>query len=69
MLNILVMELGFKPRDHKNRCWACFIVIASERSNFSNSVDRNSPFCKKQSLEDVDLHKDCLFKKILITPK
>lgn len=40
MLSVLVMELGVKPHDHDNRYWAHAFVIASERSNFSNLVDR-----------------------------
>ena len=56
MFSILVTEPSFKPRDHRNRSGAYFIVIASERSIFSNSVDRNLPFCDKQSLEGVGTH-------------
>lgn len=40
MLSVVIMELGVKPHDHDDGCWAHALVIASEHSNFSNSVDR-----------------------------
>lgn len=57
MFSILVTEPGFEPRDHRNRSWASFLVTASKRSDFSNSVDRNRAFCDQQSLEGVGTYK------------
>lgn len=48
-----IRELDFKPHDDRNRCGASFIVIASECSNFTNSVSGNLPFGDKLNLEDV----------------
>lgn len=57
MFSILVTEPGFEPRDHRNRSWASFLVTASKHSYFSNSVNRNLPFCVQQRLEGGGTHK------------
>lgn len=63
MFSILFTELGFKPYDHRNICWAYFIVIAPEHSNFSTLVDRNLPFCDNEGFEVLAHTKTVLLKE------